>query len=90
MILSRNSQPFADVFQKKCFKYFAIFTGAFMSIFYRTPPMAASVLFKPDFSILINLLHAISLFLYPLKTSENQRFSDVSKGYRKRYCHEPG
>ena len=52
--------------------------------------MAASVLFKPDFSILINLLHATSLFLYPLKTSENQRFSDVSKGYRKRYCHEPG
>ena len=31
-----------------------------------------------------NLLHATSLFLYPLKTSENQMFSDVFRGYRKR------
>ena len=28
--------------------------------------------------------HVIGLFLYPLKTSENQRFSDVFRGYRKR------
>ena len=28
--------------------------------------------------------HANDLFLYPLKTSENQRFSDVFRGYRKR------
>ena len=28
--------------------------------------------------------HATGLFLYPLKTSQNQRFSDVFMGYRKR------
>ena len=28
--------------------------------------------------------HTTSLFLYPLKTSENQRFSNVFRGYRKR------
>ena len=28
--------------------------------------------------------HATSLFLYPLKTSENERFSDVFREYRKR------
>ena len=32
----------------------------------------------------ISPLHATGLFLYPLKASENQRFSDVFKGYRKR------
>ena len=33
---------------------------------------------------LISPCHATGLFLYPLKTSENQRFSDVFRGYRKR------
>ena len=28
--------------------------------------------------------HAIGFFLYPMETSENQSFSDVFKGYRKR------
>ena len=32
----------------------------------------------------INPFHTIVLFLYPLKTSENLRFSDVFRGYRKR------
>ena len=32
----------------------------------------------------INLIHATGLFLYPLKTSVNHGFSDVSRGYRKR------
>ena len=32
----------------------------------------------------INLFHATGLFLYPLKTSENQRFLDIFRGYRKR------
>ena len=32
----------------------------------------------------INPFHGTGLFLCPLKTSENQRFSDVFKGYRKR------
>ena len=32
----------------------------------------------------VNSFHANGLFQYPLKTSENQRFSDVFKGYRKR------
>ena len=31
-----------------------------------------------------NPFHATGLFLFPLKTSENQRFSDVLRGYRKR------
>ena len=34
--------------------------------------------------MLFNSFHATGLFLYPLKTSENQRFSDVFRGYRKR------
>ena len=34
--------------------------------------------------IVINPFYATGLFLYPLKTSENQRFSDVFRGYRKR------
>ena len=32
----------------------------------------------------VNPFHATGLFLYPLKTSENQRFSDVFRGYRTR------
>ena len=32
----------------------------------------------------INPFHATDLFWYPLKTSENQRFSDIFKGYQKR------
>ena len=32
----------------------------------------------------INPFHANVLFLYPLKTPENQRFSDVFRGYRNR------
>ena len=33
---------------------------------------------------LLNPFHATDLFLYPRKTSENLRFSDVFRGYRKR------
>ena len=32
----------------------------------------------------VNPFHATDLFSYPLKTSENQRFSDVFRGYQKR------
>ena len=32
----------------------------------------------------MNPFHATGLFLYPLKTSGNHRFSDVFSGYRKR------
>ena len=32
----------------------------------------------------LNPFHPIGLFLYHLKTSENQRFSEVFRGYRKR------
>ena len=35
-------------------------------------------------SKIINLFHATSFFLYPLKISENQRFSDIFRGNRKR------
>ena len=33
-----------------------------------------------SFTIFINPFHAIDLFLYPLKTSENKMFSDAFKG----------
>ena len=38
--------------------------------------------------LLINLLYGIGLFLYPLKTSESQRFSDVSGGIEIYQWHE--
>ena len=40
------------------------------------------------FSTSFNPFYATGLFLYPLKTSENQKFSDVFMGYRKRPWHE--
>ena len=33
---------------------------------------------------MLNPFHATGVFLYPLKTSENGRSSDVFRGYRKR------
>ena len=35
-------------------------------------------------AMVINPFYATDLFWYPLKTSENQRFSDVFRGYQKR------
>ena len=35
-------------------------------------------------AFVVNPFDATGLFLYPLKTSENQRFSDLLRGYRKR------
>ena len=37
-----------------------------------------NVFFLNNFTV--NLFHATGFFLYPLKTSENQRFSDVFRG----------
>ena len=34
--------------------------------------------------IIINPFHVTDLLLYPLKTLENQMFSDVFRGYQKR------
>ena len=34
--------------------------------------------------VLINPFNATTFFLYPLETSENLWFSDVSRGYRKK------
>ena len=42
-----------------------------------------SSFYSTRFSLLIDPFHAIGLFLHPLKTSENQRFSDVFRGYKK-------
>ena len=39
---------------------------------------------KKIVSNLFNPFQATGLFLYPLKTSGNQRFSDVFRGYKKR------
>ena len=38
----------------------------------------------------VNPLHATGLFRYPLKTSENLWFSDVSRGTEKDQLHEMG
>ena len=48
-----------------------------------TTPCCSSSL-KEILFLLINPFHATDLFWYPLKTSENQRFSDVFRGYQKR------
>ena len=40
--------------------------------------------FIPLISFYLPLNYVNGLFLYPLETSENHRFSDVSRGYRKR------
>ena len=37
-----------------------------------------------NFDVHINHFMSLVFFLYPLKTSKNQRFSDVFRGYRKR------
>ena len=39
---------------------------------------------KRDKFAMINLFHTTDLFQYPLRTTENQIFSDVFRGYRKR------
>ena len=41
---------------------------------------------KLDINSLLNPFHTTCLFLYPLKTLENERYSDsdVFRGYRKR------
>ena len=39
---------------------------------------------KRYITIRVNPFHDTGVFLYPMKTSENQRFSDVFRGYRKR------
>ena len=36
------------------------------------------------FTICVNQFHATAPFLYPLKTTENLRFSEVFMGYKKR------
>ena len=52
-----------------------IYKGNQLTVFYMM-----TALFINSF----NPFHATNLFLYPLKTSENLRFSDVFRGYRKR------
>ena len=39
--------------------------------------------FKINFNN-FNPIHVTCLFLYPLETSENKKFSDVFRGFRKR------
>ena len=43
-----------------------------------------------SYSRLLNPFNAIGLFLYPQKTSENQRFSDAFRGNRKKQWREMG
>ena len=46
--------------------------------------MTSIVRFLQFFTTGCNQFHTACLFVYPLKTLENQRFSDVFRGYRKR------
>ena len=39
---------------------------------------------KDCMKLFLNPFHVTDLFRYPLKTSENQRLSDVFRGYQKR------
>ena len=39
---------------------------------------------KSKVTLTLNPFHATDLFLYPLKSSENQTFSDDFRGYRKK------
>ena len=52
------------------------------TFFHRTPPAAASEIFKS-----VNLFHATGLFLYPLKISGDICFHGIQK---KNQCHEIG
>ena len=65
--------------------FFEFFGNTF---FYRTPPLSVFValhsLLTKVKSQFVNLCHTTGLFLHPPKTSENQRFSDVSRRYRKK------
>ena len=47
-------------------------------------PTRPRFLIRHIFWKIFNPFHATGVFLYPLKTSENQRFSDVSSGYREK------
>ena len=42
------------------------------------------VLHKYSMVLRFNPFHAAGIFLYPLRIPENQRFSDIFRGYRKR------
>ena len=49
-----------------------------------TETMTQWVFLCPKLALLVKPSLVDALFLYPLKTPENQRFSDVFRGYRKR------
>ena len=48
------------------------------------PIFIQAITTKQSQALVINPFQATGLFWYPLKTSENQRFSDVFRGFRKR------
>ena len=58
------------------------FSLTYLLVFYRVKCPKTRYL-SNEFSS-INQFNAIDLFLYPLKTSENLRLSDVFRGYRKK------
>ena len=62
-----------------------------MSIFYLIVKTSENHQFKLCMTVFFfNPFHAIGLILYPLKTSENQRFSDVFREYRTDQWHRIG
>ena len=46
--------------------------------------MTTEVGFRRDKNLIINPFHATALFLYPLKKSENLRFSDIFMEVKKK------
>ena len=49
-----------------------------------------TIIFEYDLFTFVNLFQANGHLLYPLKTSENQRFSDVFGGHKKYQWHKMG
>ena len=49
-----------------------------------------TIYFLKTFNLLVDPFHATGLSLYPLKISENHRFSVIFREYRRNYWHEIG
>ena len=64
--------------------------GQIQSTIRRQKPTNCLSVFDHFVRLALNLFHATDFFLYPLKRSENQSYSDVFRGYRKRSWHEMG
>ena len=65
------------------FMYFLLSLSFWFFLHLRIHPALLDLDWYDLILIIVNPNHATGLFLYPLKTLENQRFSDVFRGYKK-------